>query len=364
MPFKVKKSPQVDGTDFDSLKSDVRDLSKYCDDEFAEVASALQNPDPIKMWTTVPPKPRTGFQIYADGTHNDPGSGEGMYFYNSAGLWVPMFSGLGVVTADRTYYVRTDGSDSNNGRADNAGGAFLTIQKALDVVATLFLNNHNITIQVRAGTYTSSVVSAPWIGRGTVTLVGDTTTPSNCVIAATSTHAILVKNKGSRLTIQGFKITNSDTNTGGLSAHDGAQLSIGGKMEFGTCALYTLFAINGGQISIDASVTYAVSGTGGGAFWWSAGLGSTIVNNAPSVIFQFSQNVTVTSAFVYCTDKAMINTQGTITWDLATFTKTVTGKKYNVDNLALIQTYGGAVFPGSIAGTGTNPSAAPWGLYL
>ena len=89
-----------------------------------------------------------------------------------------------MLTAHRTYYVRADGSDSNTGLADTSGGAFLTIQKAVNCVAALDLSTYNVTIQVGAGTYTgSTVVAKPFTGAGTVTISGDTTTPANVLIS-------------------------------------------------------------------------------------------------------------------------------------------------------------------------------------
>ena len=69
------------------------------------------------------------------------------------------------LTANRTYYVRTDGSDGNNGLANSSGGAFLTIQKAIDTVAALDLSIYNVTVQVADGTYTGAVRGFRALGR-------------------------------------------------------------------------------------------------------------------------------------------------------------------------------------------------------
>src|SRR4029079_13907135 len=59
--------------------------------------------------------------------------------------------GREALTAHRTYYVRANGSDSNNALANTSGGAFLTIQKAIDVVAALDLSIYDVAIRVADG---------------------------------------------------------------------------------------------------------------------------------------------------------------------------------------------------------------------
>ncbi|KAA1180706.1 pectinesterase family protein [Paenibacillus sp. B2(2019)] len=103
-------------------------------------------------------------------------------------------------TADITYYVRTDGSDSNNGLANTAAGAFKTIGKAISMVPSVV--NHVVTINVAAGAYNENVTVAGYSGRGLLTISGDT-------VASTSRSVttITVYRNSIQTTVKGFNLT-------------------------------------------------------------------------------------------------------------------------------------------------------------
>ncbi len=68
-------------------------------------------------------------------------------------LWLLVLFLMAPAFADATtYYVRTDGNNSNTGTADSAGGAWLTMQKAVDTAVA------GDTVTVGSGTYTSGQV--------------------------------------------------------------------------------------------------------------------------------------------------------------------------------------------------------------
>ncbi|MGX7874450.1 hypothetical protein ACVDG5_018310 [Mesorhizobium sp. ORM6] len=93
-----------------------------------------------------------------------------------------------VLTAARTYYVRVDGSDSNNGLADTAGGAFLTIQKAINVAASLDISIYDVTIQIGAGTYdlgNAGLVAKSAVGAGSIIIVGNEASPATVILRTT-----------------------------------------------------------------------------------------------------------------------------------------------------------------------------------
>ena len=84
-----------------------------------------------------------------------------------------------------TYYVRTDGNDSNTGLTNDSGGAFLTIQKGIDVATSLdILPGVIVTVDVQAGTF-SGFTSKTIVGQGQVSVQGQgsgTTTINTAII--------------------------------------------------------------------------------------------------------------------------------------------------------------------------------------
>ena len=71
------------------------------------------------------------------------------------------------------FYVRKDGNDSNNGQADNAGGAWLTPAGAYTWLAKFFdVGNIKPTVNLQPGTYAPFTVAHPWVGTSYVNFQG------------------------------------------------------------------------------------------------------------------------------------------------------------------------------------------------
>lgn len=106
-------------------------------------------------------------------------------------------------TADITYYVRTDGNDGNTGLGNTAGGAFKTIQKAIDMIPKYVV--HSVNINVSAGTYNEAVSVLGFSGKGSISLTGATTKTGTHIV----TGQIASLRNSCRIAIQGFKSTNT-----------------------------------------------------------------------------------------------------------------------------------------------------------
>ena len=161
------------------------------------------------------------------------------------------------LTADRTYYVRMDGSDSNNGLSNTAGGAFLSIQKAANTICnTLSLGGYTATVQIADGTYTAATSLKELPDYGTVIIRGNATTPANVLVNTTSNTAFNAIGAGANYTLKDLKITTT-TSGEAIFSNQGAVISFE-NINFGACAGAHIRADSRGQVI--ATGNYVISG--------------------------------------------------------------------------------------------------------
>lgn len=246
-----------------------------------------------------------------------------------------------MLTTNRTYYVRTDGSNANNGLANTAGGAFLTLQKAMDVIAAkIDTAGFDVTVQIADGSYAGQVSVKPWVGGGLLTFRGNLTTPDNVVLTHAG-HLFNVVNGAlpGRFKVEGVKLT---TTSGGYAFHllSGCYAVIG-KVNFGTCAIGVIAY---GGATAEMSTGYTVSGSGTAHLYSGGG----IITNAGNVI-----TVTLTGTPAFSGAFAMSLNGGFLYAGGNTYSGAATGKRYDASANGIINVAGGGAnfFPGNVAGT-------------
>lgn len=262
-----------------------------------------------------------------------------------------------LLAANRTYYVRTDGSDSNNGLADSAAGGFLTIQKALDTAANLDSSIYDVTIQVRTGTFSTTTGNKlkSLNGSGVLNITGDTATPGNVIIttsgamAGNGTDGNFWADGAKKIicNIQGFRFTSTGTGTRtAISSVNNSVINMG-SCEFGTGFSTHMRAGNGGQINNIGSGNYSI--TGGAGIHMDASICG---------IFGFSQTATctITGTPAFSTAFVRARFSSTMLANLITWSGAATGKRHDVQtNSMLYSNAGGATFfPGDTPGTVTT----------
>lgn len=278
--------------------------------------------------------------------------------YGGSGNWrvANYFQGATreVLIANRTYFVRTDGLDTNNGLTNSSAGAFLTIQKAISVVTqTIDTAGFVVTISVQAGTYTgAAVLNKPIFGGGSLTLSGDTTTPSNVFINSAAS-CISVLGTGIVLTLQGFKLASSTGDA--INCQFGGRVVVGGNMEFGACpASSHCHGVYGGIIDL-SGVSYLITGSSLFHYWGE--VAGSLVRAIGTATVTISGGLTFTT-FAKADNLSGIDCLG------QTFTANPTCQRFNMVNNGVIGTFGGGVnyFPGTVAGP-ASPTASG-GIYF
>ena len=242
------------------------------------------------------------------------------------------------LTASRIYYVRSDGSNSNNGLTNTAAGAFLTIQYALNTLGGLDVDIYNVTIQVQDGTWTEALTLEQPEGHGVFTLLGNAATPTNCILSVTSANAIFGYGV-ERWVIRGFQI--QVATAGHCLLFQNSLATVFYDIVFGACSASSvhIYAINA---DITCGSNYTIAG-GAGVHWESqlagsitvAGITVTLTGTPAFTIFAYSDMTSI----IYVPS--------------VTFSGSATGTRYSVLTNAVINTAGGGAtyLPGSVAGS-------------
>lgn len=168
-----------------------------------------------------------------------------------------------LLTAGRTYFVRTDGSNSNTGLTNTSGGAFLTLQKAYDTITnTLDLGGQAVTIQVADGTYAAGIqLNSSWVGGGSVTVSGNASTPDNVLISASDYCFLNNIPLPGLLIIQHMKLT---TSANECIRNTGPGILVFSDITFGASAGNHLTALGIGA-AIQAGASYRINGNATGS---------------------------------------------------------------------------------------------------
>lgn len=243
------------------------------------------------------------------------------------------------LTAPRTYYVRTDGNDNNTGLSNTAGGAFATIQKAVDMIAGLDVGLQQVTVQVGPGTHAPFELK-PYVGAKAPQITGSPTTPETVLINASSggLNSVLAFDAGA-WSIGGIKVQSAGAS--GFRIEGRSSLTINGPCEFGACASRHVFAY---RSFVNIAANIKITG----------GAGTSLESGYPGALLSFTSGYSCTlvgtPAFSNAFASAILN--GVAVVNGITFSGAATGARYRVTSAGIIQTfgYGTGYLPGDALG--------------
>jgi len=245
-----------------------------------------------------------------------------------------------VLTADQTYYVRTDGSNSNTGLVNNSGGAFLTIQKAIDTAYTLDWSTYRVTIQLQDATWSETpTTGGRFLSKQSLLILGNTTTPANVIL----TCAVNGFGVTAGAFVEFSGVTFNPSQFASLYTEAGGKAVIGSNCRFsGSASEGQLLALEGGIIQL----THAYSIVAGGGSHWKVREGGVIDT-------QNSFTITITGTPAFSNAFAVGLSGGNIVAASKTYSGSATGKRYDVTLNAVVNTFGAGAtaLPGNASGT-------------
>lgn len=260
---------------------------------------------------------------------------------------------------DLNMYVSPSGNDSNDGLT--SGTPYQTLQRAVNVAYRNYDygGGHNVIINMANGTYTAGAsCSGPLPGgRGAAMFfVGNTGSPSSCVINLAAAGTCVGASFGANLSVSGIKFSASIGSSSlgavpgtGLGASLGGVISINGNCEFGGTQRAHIEVGHLGSVFVNHD--YSI--TGNASEHWIAGNAGLIACAQRTITLTGTPAFSV--AFAWAAN-GLIYAPG------STFTGSATGSRYLLQSGGIISTNGGgsSFLPGNSGGTG---AIADGGFY-
>ena len=248
----------------------------------------------------------------------------------------------GSLTANRTYYIRSGGSDQNEGLS--AAAPLATVDAAKDRLRRLKTNGCTVTLDLGPGEWPAIRFTEGSLGDAASVVISGAGIDQTSVTSA-SGIAIALSNLSAGVTIQRLSLSAGNNC---LDAMNVKRLTLN-TLRFGECGAMHICLQLVSRCILSTGLVFAGSASTGVACAYMTHLrsnGLITMSNTP----HFSR------AFTTCATGSCVNWAGT------TFSGTATGLRYRSENLGYIATGGGGAnfFPGDQAGY-TN--TATGGLY-
>jgi hypothetical protein len=252
------------------------------------------------------------------------------------------------LTAARTYFVRPDGNDGNTGLANSAGGAFLTPQRAADVIkANLDLAGFVVTIQMADATYTGGVILQGFcvgqVNYSSIVFQGNNAAPSNVVMHTTNLGWCFYARSGAQFTVKDLKVQTTTSGSCIRSVFPGSIVICRG-LNFGPCANNHVDASFQAYLSLNNGDPYTISG---GAVRHMQATDNGMIDASVGATITLTGTPNFTQEFAGADLGGVIRAIGN------TYSGLATGKRYEITTNAniLVNGAGANYFPGNVAGT-------------
>lgn len=257
-----------------------------------------------------------------------------------------------VIASGVVIWVRTDGSNANDGSANDAAHAFATITAAISAARKYSAVGGAVTIRLgMQGTYAAPNGAAP--PGSNLVIYGDPAAQGGYILSGSGgTGQPLVAAVGCQIALVGISIANQGTTNYSVGASGGGALSLT-NVTFYTAQTSTLFhiaAFGGGSVGINGGVIIT-SGMGG----WALASGGAITFSGATVTFV--NNPTWTDGGV----KAIANGNVQLAAVL-TISGSAQGPRFSVSLCGTINTNGSGVnlFPGSSVPSSPYPTGGQY----